>query len=38
MSIEEREPVYEVVWPEQPLPSTGTLVYADATVKVFRIH
>jgi len=31
-------PVYEVVWPEQPLPSTGTLVYADATVKVFRIH
>ena len=31
-------PVYEVVWPEQPLPSTGTLVYADAMVKVFRIH
>jgi hypothetical protein len=31
-------PVFEVVWPDEPLPSTGALVYEDATVKVFRIQ
>jgi hypothetical protein len=31
-------PILEVVWPEEPLPPIGTLVYEDATVKVFRIR